>query len=574
MMMRKIRKYAKRLLIIVAIFIIPAFILWGAGSALRGRRSSQYAGKIFGKRISLEEYSKSWQAVRNQALMLYGQNLDKVARFLDLEQQAWERLMLLKEARRRDITVSDKEIIQTIKKLPFFQKEGKFNKDTYKTILRYVFRITPQEFEKQIKNSLIIQQLIEEVLEEVKVTEKELKKAYRKENEEVKVSYILFDTKKYEPKVKTNLNEIKNYFKEKKVEFKQPPKVKVKYISILYDKMEKEIKITPEEIKDYFASHKEEFTEGVDSKIDKKKSKSSEGKETLEENLKGEKEKVGENIEKISLTEEIRNQIKSILQEKKSRKKAETLANQVSNFLIQTPSLEKASEEFSLPIKQTDYFSINEPIPGIGWSYTFSRKAFFLEKGEISDMIKVSPKGFYFIKVIDKKEAKIPKFEEVKQEVKLKYKIHEAKKLARKEAQQKLKKLKEYLDQGVTWQTALDKANLEAKVSDFFKRGDYIKNIGYSNKFIDSSFSTPEGKLYNKIIPLRKGYCIIRTEEKKEIDEEKFEKEKEKFKQNYLASKRQQYYRNWIDQLIKKANLQSNLDELRKEAKKQRTQGK
>jgi len=544
MVMKQMRKHAKKLLIIIAIFIIPAFVLWGAGSALRSRKLQQYAGEIFGKKISLEKYSQSWQACRNQALMLYGQNLDKIANFLDLEQQAWERLILSKEAKKKGITVRDKEIIDTIKNLPFFQKDKKFDKETYKTTVRYIFRTTPQEFEQQIKNSLIIQKLIAQILEDVKVTDEELKQAYLEENEKVKVSYILFKPVTFESEVKVSLEKLKNYYQNHELKFKQPPKVKVKYLPIAYENVRKQIKVTTEEIKDYFNVHKEELSP-----------------EESEENS---------DTEEVTLTEEIKNKIKSNLIEQKTEEKAKEKAQIISDFLIHTPNLEKAGQEFSLPIKQTDYFTIHEPIPDIGWSFTFTQKAFSLEKNEISDIIKVAQKGFYFIKVIDKKEVTIPEFEQIKQKVELSYKKYISDKLAKKSAEEKLNELTDYLNDGNNWRGSLDKANLEAEDTTLFKRSDYIKNIGYSDDFVKANFSTTPGKLHDKVISLRKGYCLVRPVERKDVDPEEFEQKKEKFRQDYLASKKQQYYINWINDLKQQADLKSNLAKLKKQAQESR----
>ena len=91
------KKTMKRLLWGLALIIIPAFVFWGAGGAIRSKRESTYAGKIFGRKVSFDQYAKSWHAVKNQAIMMYGSRLEEVIEKLNLGQQAWERLILLKE---------------------------------------------------------------------------------------------------------------------------------------------------------------------------------------------------------------------------------------------------------------------------------------------------------------------------------------------------------------------------------------------------------------------------------------------------------------------------------------------
>ncbi len=547
MAMKLMRKYAKRLLILIAIFIIPAFVLWGAGSALRGRSSENYAGKIFGRKVSLKEYSESWNECRNQALMLYGQNLEKIAPLLNLEQQAWERLILLEKAKKEKIRVKDKEIIETIKQFPFFHKDNKFDKETYKTILKYAFNTTLNSFEKQIKNSIMIQKLIKKVLDNVTIKNQEIKKAYLNANEKVKVSYILFETKSFEDKVQITSEKIEQYYQEHKNEFKTPPKIKVKYIPITYKSVEEQIKITPEEIVDYFEMHKEEFDEQDDDIIE-------------EENKK-------QNEQDINLTEEIKAKIKNILLAQKAKQLVETKAEKVSDFLIRTPDLNKAAQNFSLSVEETDYFSLYEPIPGIGWSQQFSQKAFAMETKEISDAIELYQKGLYFLQILEKKASSIPELNEIKEKVEHKYKVSKAEKLAETKAKEKLQEIKRYINEGIKLKEAINKSNVEAKISTFFKRKDYVKDIGHNEEFISASFSTEIGQLHEKAIPVRKGYCLVRPIEKEDIDEKKFQEEKEEFEEKYIAEKQQQYYYQWLNNLIQKASLENNLDKLRQKSK-------
>jgi len=54
------KKTAKKIWITLAILIIPAFCLWGFGSALRSREETPFLGKVFGKSISIQEYVNNY----------------------------------------------------------------------------------------------------------------------------------------------------------------------------------------------------------------------------------------------------------------------------------------------------------------------------------------------------------------------------------------------------------------------------------------------------------------------------------------------------------------------------------
>jgi len=50
------RKNMKRIMWALAILIIPAFVIWGAGtSEKRKEKGPSYAGKVFARKVSFEE---------------------------------------------------------------------------------------------------------------------------------------------------------------------------------------------------------------------------------------------------------------------------------------------------------------------------------------------------------------------------------------------------------------------------------------------------------------------------------------------------------------------------------------
>jgi len=168
----------KRILWGLALVIIPAFVLWGAVGLLeRGR----YAGSIFGKKISYEDYGKSYTAVRNLAVLMYGSKYNEMREGLNLEQAAWDRLIVLTEARKKKIKIQDAEVIGRIASLGVFQaKEGYFDQRNYTMILGNILRTTPRDFEEQVRESLMIERLITQVFATAALpTEEEIQEAMK-----------------------------------------------------------------------------------------------------------------------------------------------------------------------------------------------------------------------------------------------------------------------------------------------------------------------------------------------------------------------------------------------------------
>lgn len=235
-MLKKLRhkKTAKKVWIVLAILIVPAFVLWGAGSFMRSNKEDDrygYVGKVFGKKISSLEYSDAMDAVRNQAFIQFGDNLAEVQKYLNLESQAWERIMLLAEAKRRRIKTKDKEIIETIESYPFFQRNDRFNERIYQDMLKYAFRAQARVFEEQVRQNLVISKLFGQVTDAVKIDNNEIRMEYEKANEQVSVYYIAALAADFAKALAPTDNEISAYFANNKLEFKEPLSFNLEYIA-------------------------------------------------------------------------------------------------------------------------------------------------------------------------------------------------------------------------------------------------------------------------------------------------------------------------------------------------------
>ncbi len=244
-MLKRLRKKktAKKIWIILTILILPAFVFWGFGSFMRSKQEITYAGKIFGKKVSLLEYKDALEAVKNQAIIQFGDNLPEIEKGLNLESLAWDRLLLLAAAKKRKINVTDQEVIELIRGYPFFQRKGQFDNQIYSQTLQYVFRTQPRIFEEQTRQSLMLSKLYKEVTGNLSLSEEEIKKEYQKLNEQINLYYIAGLPSDFIKDATTSEEEIKNYFIKNSFQFKRPLSFNIEYISLASeDKNETAIK--------------------------------------------------------------------------------------------------------------------------------------------------------------------------------------------------------------------------------------------------------------------------------------------------------------------------------------------
>jgi len=487
------RENVKKIMWGLALVIIPAFVLWGAGSATRSGDRAKYAGRIFGKKVSFEQYRAAFLACKNEALLIYGENFNQMAKFLNLENKAWERLIQLNQVRKEKIGVSDKEVIGFIQNLPFFQKEGRFNQERYKLLLEHFFHTDLRDFEEQIRESLKLDKLRNRLISKVGLSDEEIEELYKNEHQLAKASFVLVEPQSFKDQVHPAYEELEQYYQEHKAEFKKPEQVNVQYIALYFDR-----DLPPAE------TNEEELKEALEDKIWQ-------------------------------------------------------LADEIGD---DPASFEDTAKQNQLEVRETGFFGPQDVIAEIGLSYEFLNAAFTLKLDQISNVIE-TPKGYFVIKIKEKKEPHIPALDKIKEAVEEALTLQKSRELAQKKAQDLASQLKQLMEEkALSFARAAEKLTLNIEETEKFSRISYIPGIGQSPEFARAAFALKPGSA-SDAIAVPNGYCILSLKEIIPIDEEKFAQEKEEFAKELLERKKDVFYKIWLAGLKKKANLEDNIAKLK-----------
>lgn len=464
------RKNMKRIMWALAILIIPAFVIWGAGAGGKNKGARpDYAGRLFGKKVSYEDYYNMWNVARDYAVKSYGNNVPVEI----INQMAWSRIILLEEAKREKLAVTDKEVVEKLSSFPVFQRNGSFDKRLYKSILQDAARA----FEEKLRDDFLISKLKDKITSGIKINDEDVKKEYIKKYEKIKSSYTLIPFSDYEKDARYSDSDLKDFYERNKQVFKKSEQVNVRYIEILL-----------------------------------------------------------------------------------SGPGAEELAYKVLDQVNMKKNMEEPARANSLEIKETGFFSANEEIPSIGWSYDFTRAGFELQKNEISNMLVKTAKGLYIIQLKEKKPPYIPDYAEVKDGVRKEFIKEESVKLSQKKSE------KIYLDiaNGIKTDEALEDAvkeyGLKAKQTDFIARDDYIPEIGPAREFIEAAGSTKIGSISKPFRTLQ-GWIMLEPLEVKPVDEVKFLEEKDRFKEGLLTNKKEEAFNTYFQDLATRAGFVSYIQE-------------
>jgi len=260
-MLNVMRKHAGSWMIKVILFaIVIVFIFWGVGS-FRSRQASKVA-TVNGEIINATDFRRTYNNLIDQYRQRFGSNLnDGMLEMLQVKKQAVDQLInraiLLQEAKKLGLTVSDTEIAQQIMEIPVFQSNGTFDNRRYLRVLSQV-HLTPEEFEAEQKSGLLTQKLTRIILGAAKVSEAEMRQWYDWQNTSVNIAYVLFNPDRYDD-IKPSPEEISDYFEKNKDTYKTDPMIKVRYVVFDPADFSSQVTVDEDEIKDYYDSHTDEF---------------------------------------------------------------------------------------------------------------------------------------------------------------------------------------------------------------------------------------------------------------------------------------------------------------------------
>jgi len=190
------KKVAKIVLWAILILILPAFVIWGVGSVGRSKeKGPTFVGLIGNHKVSFEEFADSLMCMRVQIILNFFDRRQALEKFLNnkelMGKMAWDRLIMVLEAKRYRIRVADAEVVNYIKALPIFCKDGRFDERAYNYLLRNSLGLNPRSFEEMIRGNLAIQKLHNILTKDVKIADGEVLNQYKIDSEKFKIAYAL-----------------------------------------------------------------------------------------------------------------------------------------------------------------------------------------------------------------------------------------------------------------------------------------------------------------------------------------------------------------------------------------------
>jgi hypothetical protein len=152
-MMKLFRKHTK----IVVWIIVISFAIWGGYSATTLKKEGRYAGEVFGKGVSFQDYNRFYNATQ---LFMPTKDKSELENAEVLRTFTWQNIIYAREAKNLGIKVSDADVRQEITNILTQQGIQSPTQEQYRIWVTRTLRIAPREFEECLREFMRIQRLL------------------------------------------------------------------------------------------------------------------------------------------------------------------------------------------------------------------------------------------------------------------------------------------------------------------------------------------------------------------------------------------------------------------------------
>jgi peptidyl-prolyl cis-trans isomerase D len=204
--------------------------------------------------------------------------------------------------------------------------------------------------------------------------------------------------------------------------------------------------------------------------------------------------------------------------------------------------MQKAAREKSLPVKESGFFAVDEPIPSLGSYPEISKAIFSLQLKEISPVLTLGEDQLV-AQLIAIQDSRLKEFDEAKKEVREDWLAGQSKDLALKKAQEWLKAARK---EGTINNIARNN-NLQLKSTGLFTAISPARPIGNQRDLVITAFALrPVQPVAPEAYEVDGKFLIMQLEDRQPATEEEFQKQRAALASQLLMAKKEQTFSRWM----------------------------
>ena len=249
--------------------------------------------------------------------------------------------------------------------------------------------------------------------------------------------------------------------------------------------------------------------------------------------------------------EEVKAQIEDQLKWERAQNDAQRLAEELDKQIDDPGDFDTVGKARGLAVGESNFFSKDEPIVGVGMAPAVAQRAFELKQGETSKAIR-TPQGFAYISLTGSQPERTPALDEVKARVK----EDVVKSKAADTARQRAAALSAQLKSG-DFEAAAKAAGLEVKTTDQIARGAPIADIGVSAAVDAVAYTLPAGAVSDPI-RTENGAVVVKVVERKDVAPDELTKGRGELRAQLTSERRNRFYTTYMAKAREKMRINRN----------------
>ena len=252
---------------VVAVFVLLVFVDWGAGGSGGPGGTGDSAVRVGDTVITRNEFLGQMRRFEQQYSQQFGDRWDEIKGQINLYDETvayfTNRTLLLEEADRTGISVSEQELRDDILNTALFQDEsGEFvGAETYQRILRGYLQMTPSEFERSRTNDLALSKLTSMMQRGVYVADDEVETSIRRERELADFDAIMLPYERFLSEVSITEDEARAHYEATADEYQREEQRVIRYLVVETSRLRRQLPVDDAELQAYYDDHLDEFLE-------------------------------------------------------------------------------------------------------------------------------------------------------------------------------------------------------------------------------------------------------------------------------------------------------------------------